>query len=106
MNASPQFIEANVARNLRVLDYCRSAGSAILGLAAGILGLENWAGFIFYALGSLFFSVLLLGVKGKAQPSLYFKGGALEMGWEGVLGGLLSFVLFWTFSYGLVHVYD
>ena len=76
----PQFIsEAAVRGNAAILDYCRTSVSALSGATAGILGLTGLHGFIFYFLASVLLSVLI--------------------------GGLFTYVLFWTFLYGMVHVY-
>ncbi|XP_078515310.1 ER membrane protein complex subunit 6-like [Lissotriton helveticus] len=105
----PQFIsEAAVRGNAAVLDYCRTSVSALSGATAGILGLTGLYGFVF--ISWLRFSVhyfllsLLLVLKSGRRWNKYFKSrrplftGAL-------LGGLFTYVLFWTFLYGMVHVY-
>ena len=64
-------------------------------MGAGVLGLTGLSGFVFYVMCSACLSALLYGKYRNAQ-SLH----------EGVVGNVLSFVLFWTLFYGLVHVYE
>ncbi|KAF9437300.1 ER membrane complex subunit 6 [Entomortierella beljakovae] len=99
------YVDMFIAKNSQIVTFMRSSYSAILGVAAGTLGLTNWSGFIFYFVGSAFLSLLILIIKTKASPGVYFRSptGALT---EGIFGGLLSYILFWTLLYGMIHVYD
>ncbi|GJJ72253.1 ER membrane protein complex subunit 6 [Entomortierella parvispora] len=99
------YVDMYIAKNSQTMTFIRSSYSAILGLAAGTLGLTNWSGFIFYFLGSAFLSLLIFLVKAKGNPSPYFRQ-PLDVFTEGVLGGMLSYILFWTLLYGIIHVYD
>jgi phosphatidylglycerophosphatase A len=103
---SQRYVATLAQKNVRTIDYCRSFFSAVSGSAAGILGLTNTVGFVFYAVTSLIFSLLLYTVKAHGNADKYFRQGAKEVVWDGVLGGMLSYVLFWTLLYGIVHIYD
>ena len=154
---SVKYAEANVAFNLKRLDFCKSVFSAAAGIIAGVLGLTGLAGFSFYFLSSLALSGVFLACKpllsepgmrerdiqtkislATARSKLYpigspehteiagtivqleakrmletknskqpvhFKSGS-EVFTAGLFGCLLSYVLFWTFTYGLQHVYE
>lgn len=82
----------------------RSLTSSVFGIAAGILGLESYAGFIFYLAGSMFVSMLMLVLVADGKPKKYFYG-ASELWTTEVFGGssLSSFVLTWTLFYNLVR---
>ncbi|XP_063299605.1 ER membrane protein complex subunit 6 [Pelobates fuscus] len=100
----PQFIsEVAVRGNAAVLDYCRTSVSALSGATAGILGLTGLYGFIFYFLASFLLSLLLV-LKSGRRWSKYFKSRRPFFA-GGLIGGLFTYVLFWTFLYGMVHVY-
>ncbi|KAF9320339.1 ER membrane complex subunit 6 [Podila horticola] len=99
------YVDMFIAKNSQTMTFIRSSYSAILGLAAGILGLTNWSGFVFYFVGSAFLSTLVFLVKARASPGTYFRS-SFDVFTEGVLGGLLSYILFWTLLYGIIHVYD
>jgi hypothetical protein len=100
-----RYVMAYVAQNQRTITYCRSCFSAISGSAAGILGLTGLTGFYFYAITAAIMSGLLWSIKTGGQPLRYFRSTS-EVVWDGVVGGLFSYVLFWTLLYGIVHVYD
>ncbi|XP_036613897.1 LOW QUALITY PROTEIN: ER membrane protein complex subunit 6 [Trichosurus vulpecula] len=101
----PPFIrEAAMRRNAAVLNYCRTCVSTLSGATAGILGLTSFYGFIFYFLTSTLLS-LLLALKARRQWNKYFKPRQLLLFTGGLVGGLFTYVLFWTFLYGMVHVY-
>jgi hypothetical protein len=87
--------------SLQTVSNIRSLTASLFGVAAGILGLESFPGFLFYALGSL---VVCVGVVYlPAQAKSYFHAPISDM-WVGDLfGGLMSFVLTWTLFYGLVR---
>ncbi|XP_056662933.1 ER membrane protein complex subunit 6 [Monodelphis domestica] len=100
----PPFIsEAAVRGNAAVLDYCRTSVSALSGATAGILGLTGLYGFVFYFLASTLLS-LLLALKAGRRWNKYFKSRR-PLFTGGLVGGLFTYVLFWTFLYGMVHVY-
>ncbi|XP_053562079.1 ER membrane protein complex subunit 6 [Bombina bombina] len=100
----PQFIsEAAVRGNAAVLDYCRTSVSALSGATAGILGLTALYGFIFYFLASFLLSLLLVLKSGRRWNKYFKTRRPLFTG--GLIGGLFTYVLFWTFLYGMVHVY-
>lgn len=82
--------------------------ASLLGIAAGILGLESYPGFLFYALLTFLTSALVyvFRVRPTAAAELdttrYFVSGwTLWTG--GLIDGLSGFVLTWTLVYGLVR---
>ncbi|XP_059957784.1 ER membrane protein complex subunit 6-like [Mesoplodon densirostris] len=100
----PLFIsEAAVRGNAAVLDYCRTSVPALSGATAGILGLTGLYGFIFYLLTSILLSLLLILKAGRRWGKYFKSRRPLFTG--GLIGGLFTNVLFWTFLYGMVHVY-
>nr|XP_006139708.1 LOW QUALITY PROTEIN: ER membrane protein complex subunit 6 [Pelodiscus sinensis] len=100
----PQFISEGAVRgNAAILDYCRTSVSALSGRTAGILGLTGLHGFIFYFLASVLLSMLLV-LKAGRRWNKYFKSRR-PLFTGGLIGGLFTYVLFWTFLYGMVHVY-
>lgn len=81
----------------------RSLTASLFGVASGILGLESYAGFAFYLLGTFFVSCLIWGLLAKRKQGDYFEAAWSEL-WAGnVLDGGMSFVLTWTLFYGLVR---
>ncbi|KAG0238100.1 ER membrane complex subunit 6 [Actinomortierella wolfii] len=99
------YVDLFIAKNAQTITFIRSSYSAVLGLAAGILGLTNWSGFIFYLVGSIFMSLLIFMLKAKFQPGLYFRN-PWDCFTDGIFGTMLSFILFWTLVHGIIHVYD
>ena len=95
--------ERAIRRNNAIVDYCRTSGAVIAGATAGILGLTGLYGFAFYFVFSFFLSVML-AVKAGRNSSNYFQSSS-AVWFNGVLGGLFTYVLLWTFLYGMVHVY-
>jgi len=95
--------EKAVRKNTAIVDYCRTSGAVISGAAAGVLGLTGFYGFGFFILFSLFLSVAL-SMKAGTEWSKYFTTKR-NLWLDGVLGGLFTYILVWTFLYGMVHVY-
>ncbi|XP_042194506.1 ER membrane protein complex subunit 6 [Callorhinchus milii] len=100
----PQFIsEMAVRGNAAVLEYCRTSVSALSGATAGILGLTALTGFVFYFVASFLLSLLLTVKAGRLWRKYFKSRRPLFTG--GLVGGLFTYILFWTFLYGMVHVY-
>jgi hypothetical protein len=92
--------------NTDILQLCRTTHSALLGCAAGISGLSGLHGFYLYAGSSTLISAVLWAIKTGGKPSRYLLGSGSDVWTFGVVDGLLSYVLFWTMAYNLVHVYE
>lgn len=90
----------------------QSITASLFGVAAGILGLESYHGFLIYILLSIATSFLFYAVKiapasikegrGTLNTSRYFHG-ALDYWTGGIVNGFSGFVLTWTLFYGLVR---
>lgn len=100
-----QYVQGYVMHNNKQLQYIRSCFAAIAGSVAGILGLTNWSGFVFYAMSWSVLSLLLLLIK-TSSPSQHFVSGWKGIVVDGAINGLLSYTLFHTLLYGLVHLYQ
>ncbi len=97
------FSERAVRGNTAIVDYCRTSGAAIAGATAGVLGLTGLYGFGFFIVYSVLLSVLLTVKAGTDWHKYFISRKALW--WDGTLGGLFTYILLWTFLYGMVHVY-
>ncbi|GAA94151.1 hypothetical protein E5Q_00799 [Mixia osmundae IAM 14324] len=92
--------------NARSIYYIKSTMASISGATAGLLGLTNLSGFAFYIMSSMSVAGLVYLITTEQQPRKYIKGGLPELLLSGLLDNALSFILFWTLFYGLVHIYD
>ena len=95
--------ERAVRTNSSIIDYCRTSGAAIAGAAAGIMGLTGIYGFLFFIIFSMGLSMLLSMKAGRDWDKYFTTKRRLWL--DGVLGGLFTYILVWTFLYGMVHVY-
>ncbi|XP_006644530.1 ER membrane protein complex subunit 6 [Oryza brachyantha] len=93
----------NLTSNVKSIYYSRTFLSIISGVVAGIWGFTGLMGFVFYLLVMMVASLGLL-VKAKFSIHTYFDSWNRIL-IEGVFGGLMSFVLFWTFAYDIVHIF-
>mmetsp|Transcript_11136 Transcript_11136/g.21026 ORF Transcript_11136/g.21026 Transcript_11136/m.21026 type:complete len:121 (+) Transcript_11136:238-600(+) len=98
------FISADsVQKNLKVVHFCRTFMSIIAGVVAGILGLTNIYGFVCYFVMMALVSLRML-VKTNFQPTSYFMNSS-KITYDGVTAEIMTFVLFWTLFYDIVHIY-
>lgn len=112
-------VPENEVHNTNVLARARNLTAPMFGACAGILGLTSYTGFAFYGVTALAMWAVTLGV-GTMRSGSGGSGGGRERG-DGVgryvesvsssvtgalVGGLPSYMLFWTLFYGLVYVYD
>ncbi|VEL43269.1 unnamed protein product [Protopolystoma xenopodis] len=89
--------------NLTVVGYCRTSIAAISGCTAGILGLTGLMGFLFYLLTSCILSLLMMQKAGSNWRKYFLQKSSLLI--HGIFGEMTTYILFWTFIYGMVHVY-
>lgn len=92
-----------ITYNNHLLEYCRTSMSALAGSTAGIIGLTSLYGFIFYIIMVLILWMMIMS-KAGSDYSRYFTSPSAVLT-NGFLSGLTTYVLFWTFLYGMVHVY-
>ncbi|KAG8370556.1 hypothetical protein BUALT_Bualt14G0129400 [Buddleja alternifolia] len=99
----PTFNAENMLNNTRIINYSRTFMSIIGGVIAGILGFTSLTGFIFYFLVMAITSAGLGAKTGFSVHSYFDSWNRIIL--DGLLSGLLSFVLFWTFAYDIVHIF-
>ncbi|KAK0528449.1 hypothetical protein OC834_003386 [Tilletia horrida] len=110
----PDIYPENLAYNAKQIYFLRSTALSLAGASAGVLGLRNLSGFYFFALTLLLTNALLLAYNARAQPKRYIphlgpedaRPGVVGLALQGGQENLFSYVLWWTFWYGIVHVYD
>ncbi len=84
---------SNAIYNVKFISAC------FTGAVAGIIGLENWRGFVLFLFTTLFTSLVLHFVNLKANPKKYVQGGFPEIFNPGQ-ENTFSFILVWTLFYG------
>jgi hypothetical protein len=97
------YSEVAVRFNENSLEQCRTSVSALSGCVAGIIGLASYKGFLFYGFSMLLLSLFIF-VLIRHEHRKFFTG-LNHVFVNGFFNGLLTYVLFWTFLYGMVHVY-
>ena len=97
------FNERAVLHNNSTIEYCRTSIAVIAGATAGILGVTGLYGFLLYLVYSVFVSAFFT-VKIGLKWDCYFKSRR-SIWTDGIFGGLFTYVLLWTFVYGMVHVF-
>ena len=97
------YSELAMRQNQALLEYCRTSTSALAGCTAGVLGLTSYHGFLFYLLTCLVLWLMLLSRVGPAWNKFFRSRLPILTGT--LTGGLFTYILFWTFIYGMVHVY-
>ncbi|MCP9264976.1 ER membrane protein complex subunit 6 [Dirofilaria immitis] len=97
------FSEVAMRHNIVVLEYSRTCQAASAGMASGILGLTGISGFIFYFV-VVIFQALFWEMKANFEWQNYFVSRSLSLT-HSLISGLFTYILFWVFLYGMVHVY-
>ena len=92
-----------ITHNYSKLEYCRTSMSALAGCTAGILGLYSFYGFIFYFLMAAILWLFILFKSGNDFDKYFYS--KLQVLTGGLGSGLFTYILFWTFLYGIVNVY-
>ena len=94
---------AAVARNASAMQARRVLVSVAAGVLAGSLRAEATGGLLVYAAAHAVFGAVQAALLPGPVRDYYASVPALLA--DGLLGGLLSFVLFWTLAFNLVHVF-
>jgi len=97
------FSPISMATNHNIIEYCRTSMSALSGSAAGIIGLTSLYGFAFYFLMAIVLWLIIIVNVGNHWTKYFTSRRQILT--NGLFGGLTTYVLFWTFLYGMVHVY-
>ncbi|OZC08519.1 hypothetical protein X798_04453 [Onchocerca flexuosa] len=97
------FSEVAMRHNVGVLEYSRTCQAAAAGMASGILGLTGISGFIFYFV-FVVLQALFWEMKANFEWQNYFISRSLSLT-HSLISGLFTYILFWVFLYGMVHVY-
>ncbi|VDN60495.1 unnamed protein product [Dracunculus medinensis] len=89
--------------NMGVLEYSRTCQAAVTGMTSGILGLTGISGFVFYFI-FVAFQACIWQIKASFHWRNYFVSHSLSFT-HSLVSGLFTYILFWVFLYGMVHVY-
>ncbi len=95
--------EGAIRHNAAVVEYCRTCAAVFSGMGAGILGLTGLYGFGFYFLSVIGLWLILIAKAGTNYQSYFPSRRALLT--NGFFGAVFTYILCWTFAYGMVHVY-
>lgn len=93
---------SNIMINKKSLLYVQDSTSLVFGLAAGILQLESWDGFLAFL--GCYTTVCLIFILWTCQlkPQKFFQSPIQDIFIESLFRELTGFVMAWTFSYALV----
>ena len=93
-----------MAHNLNAVDGCRSYLTLFGAVGAGVVGATGLRGLLFFVGTYVLGSVALL-TRMRCNPVDYTSESLPKFVIAGAPGYALSFVLFWTLAYALVHIY-
>lgn len=98
------YSEAAIRNNLSIVEYCRTSMAALSGCTAGLLGLTGLYGAAFYVFAVTSLWLMVLSKAGFSNWTRYFVSRKALLT-NGFFGQLFTYILCWTFIYGMVHVY-
>mmetsp|Transcript_16205 Transcript_16205/g.27392 ORF Transcript_16205/g.27392 Transcript_16205/m.27392 type:complete len:111 (-) Transcript_16205:1031-1363(-) len=74
------------------------------GIISGVLGFTGLMGLLMFVLLSAIASLALI-LKCNFNLSKYTNSGMFGLSMNGITNFAMSFILFWTLTYALVHIY-
>ncbi|XP_018578439.1 ER membrane protein complex subunit 6 [Anoplophora glabripennis] len=98
------YSELAIRNNLSIVEYCRTSVAAVSGCTAGVLGLTGGYGALFFILAVTSFWLMLLCKAGIDSWKKFFTSRKSLLV-NGIFGHFFTYILCWTFIYGMVHVY-
>ena len=93
-----------MAHNLNAVDGCRSYLTLFGAVGAGVVGATGLRGLLFFV-GTYVLGSIALLTRMRCNPVDYTSENLTKFVIMGAPGYALSFVLFWTLAYALVHIY-
>ena len=90
---------------MQYCDYVKTFMGIVSGLVAGVFGPTGWFGgfFVYVLLHVLVHLGMVTMMKWETKAFINVSLGSFVFG--DLTSQLMSFLLFWTLAYGLVHVY-
>mmetsp|Transcript_2928 Transcript_2928/g.6513 ORF Transcript_2928/g.6513 Transcript_2928/m.6513 type:complete len:126 (+) Transcript_2928:196-573(+) len=104
-NAKEVFDPVALNMNLQRVDKVRSFMGILAGCVAGICGLTGWDGLVCFVALHVTVMLSLAAFKMGFQLKLHIRQSWTGYLTAGIQQSALSFMLFWTLFYGLVHLY-
>ncbi|PFH48996.1 hypothetical protein AMATHDRAFT_148662 [Amanita thiersii Skay4041] len=96
--AAQRIYPPNVLANSSLITV-KFLAACFTGAAAGILGLENWSGFLFFLLSTVFTTICIYFLNCHGKPQKFVPGGFAELVNPGQ-DNIFTFILVWTLFYG------
>ena len=96
---------ATAMRNLQAAAIARTLLAVLAGVAVGVLGVTGSAGWAVYALQHAAASLLLLQLARWRPADVWPQSSAFDVVVGAASEQALSYVLFWTISFALAHIY-
>lgn len=96
----PIALQSNMKTMMMVKAILTVAG----GIVTGILGFTGLAGFAVYAVVQAIAVVVLL-LKAGGDLGKYWQASAFSLWTGSLLEQLVTFIMFWTLAFALVHIY-
>lgn len=98
----PEMLQANALG----INQVRSLMAIVAGITAGIVGLTGSKGFLLFVCSYLVTSVALLAkMKFNIEEFLTPTSSAYWFVVDGMSSQILSFIMFWTLSFAMVHIF-
>lgn len=94
-----------VMNNMKEVSNIRAYMIIILGCIVGILGISGYIGFVYYIITNILLSIIIIQFKFHSKLSNYLPISIGSFIINGLSDAFLSYILFWTLLYGLVHLY-
>eukprot|EP00931_Biecheleriopsis_adriatica_P086937 TRINITY_DN61484_c0_g1_i1.p2 TRINITY_DN61484_c0_g1~~TRINITY_DN61484_c0_g1_i1.p2 ORF type:complete len:127 (-),score=31.84 TRINITY_DN61484_c0_g1_i1:50-430(-) len=94
---------AALQQNLRTLSNCRILAGVMAGCIAGLLRIEGLSGALVFVTVTLIHSCMIAAKLGFEVTRHFPKTRDVFV--SSFSGGLMSFILFWTLSYDMVHIF-
>ncbi|EGV63448.1 hypothetical protein PSN45_004267 [Yamadazyma tenuis] len=96
------FYGPSVEKNRTKLQYVHHVMCLSLGVAAGVLSLESFMGFVFYAAGMTATNLGFVAVCCHGKPRQFFRFPLQEVFWDGIQSNIAGYIMMWCLVYALV----
>lgn len=105
-NQEERFVGRAVGKNYESVLQVRTMGALLAGVAAGVLGLTNLWGILFFVVCAAVtsFAIMAFSCGGKANKC-FPKGTPELFSVQQLLSGAMTYILVWTVAYDAIYIF-
>lgn len=93
-------------KNYESIGQVRTMGAVLAGIAAGVLGITNLLGVVFFFACAAVTSLAIIAFGCRGDASRYLPKGSAELfSFQHLATGAMTYILVWTVAYDAIYIF-